>query len=472
LPRQQTLQALIDWSYELLSEQERDLLCRLAVFVDGWTLETAEEICAGMGLAEWQIPGCLETLVDKSLVLFAAGAEPARYRMLETVRAYSLVKGSNAPWNTTLRRQHFKVYADLAEAGQDLAREYGNLRAALEWSLSAAEIEPAVRHRAIEMVRHLLWHWVGSGQYEEGETWVERAWGHSAGAEPRLQAQIRFAAGILATHRGALDRAYAHLDESVRLFRAGADNRNLGEALMQLAHVHKVRGDLASARTLLEESLHVLQDASDRRSLGWAHSILAGVVGAAGDLEVARRLEREALELFRATDTPDGVTAALSGLGEIAFAQEDYPTARSYLEESLLVAREHQFGNLLPWNLTVLARTAIETGDYALGESLQQECVQMLQAQGAPWSVSGALEGCARLAYLRGDAERAAQLYGAAHVLRSEARALAAHERLRLEREEEAVRASLGEAAFLANREIGRAFSIERTLSVALAEGT
>jgi non-specific serine/threonine protein kinase len=176
--RQRTLEATIDWSYDLLSESERTLLCRLSVFPGGWTLEAAEEVCAGNGLDKESILDLLSNLVDKSLVNVEddAGGE-RRYRCLETVRQYGrerLVRSSDAE---RVRNRHLDFFLALAKRAEpQLTREnqalwlnrlqsdYGNLRSALEWGLEA----PGRGNTGLELASALGWFWIRRGYLAEG----------------------------------------------------------------------------------------------------------------------------------------------------------------------------------------------------------------------------------------------------------------------------------------------------------------
>jgi predicted ATPase len=118
LPRQQTLRALIDWSYDLLSEPERRLLRRLSVFAGGWTLEAAERVCAGDGIEEWEFLDLLTSLVEKSLVLYELQEEPGRYRLPETVRQYARDRMLEARESEAARTRHRDWFLALVERAE------------------------------------------------------------------------------------------------------------------------------------------------------------------------------------------------------------------------------------------------------------------------------------------------------------------------------------------------------------------
>ncbi|MGH3815430.1 MAG: ATP-binding protein, partial [Pseudonocardiaceae bacterium] len=191
MPRHQTLQASIDWSHELLDEGERTLLRRLSVFAGGWTLDAAEQICAGDGIDRYHVLDLLTGLVDKSLVSTDEQGPETRYRLLETVRQYATARLTDADEVHRLRDHHLTHFLRLAEtaepqllgAGRDdpilqtLATELPNLRAALE---RATATNPDA---ALRLVDALNLFWLFTGRYREGDTAYARAL-DTAGEEP------------------------------------------------------------------------------------------------------------------------------------------------------------------------------------------------------------------------------------------------------------------------------------------------
>jgi predicted ATPase len=180
LPRHQTLEATMDWSYNLLSEPERALLRRLAVFSGGWTLEAAEKVAKFGKEAEGEVLDLLSQLVDKSLVLVEEGEHAVRYGLLETVRQYGINKVSEAGEIEDVRRRHMNYFVQLAEAADDglrdarqidsievLENEHDNLRRALRWSIDSGEADCAFR-----LVGALGWFWFMRGYWKESWIWM------------------------------------------------------------------------------------------------------------------------------------------------------------------------------------------------------------------------------------------------------------------------------------------------------------
>jgi len=158
MPHHKTLRATMDWSHDLLSEEERAPFGRLSVFAGGWTLEAAETVCAGEGIEEAEVLEPLSGLVDKSLVLMSERDGGVRYRLLETVRQFGREKLQGSGEGARIHRRHAGFFVGLAEEAEPelkshaqvgwlerLEKEHDNLRAAMRWLLEEGEIETAAR---------------------------------------------------------------------------------------------------------------------------------------------------------------------------------------------------------------------------------------------------------------------------------------------------------------------------------------
>ncbi|HLK56982.1 MAG TPA: BTAD domain-containing putative transcriptional regulator, partial [Chthonomonadaceae bacterium] len=209
LPRQQTLKATLDWSYHLLSDPERILLRRLCVFSGGWTLEAAEQVCAGDGIASGEVLDLLSSLVDKSLVGFEVGMRgEGRYHLLETLRQYSRERLKERQEEKALRNRHLEFFLALAEDAErrhieeDLAgwleTEHDNLRLALAWCKQEGEIEYRLR-----LSGSLWWFWWMRGYAGEGRATLTEALAHAeASGRTGVRAKALRAAGVLAGIQG------------------------------------------------------------------------------------------------------------------------------------------------------------------------------------------------------------------------------------------------------------------------------
>ncbi len=214
VPRQRTLEATMQWSYQLLAGQERLLLNRLSVFPGRWSLDTAEKVCGGDGIDEIDMLDLHSKLVSKSLIaLDRHGGVDRRYRLLETIRHYARGRLIEAGGVDTLSNAHFEYFftefrdsrAILQGHGQvgllkRLRLEQDNVRAALEWALAS----PRLAANALELAGALFWYWTKQGAFEEGRQWLERALSLDSGASSRVRARALIGLGHMVLLPGPL----------------------------------------------------------------------------------------------------------------------------------------------------------------------------------------------------------------------------------------------------------------------------
>jgi predicted ATPase len=380
LPRQQTLRALIDWSYDLLTEPEQALLRQLSVFSDGWTLEAAEAVCAGpegrrqkaegsqerattvvsaaqparlpsaFCLLPSDVLDLLTALVEKSLVLYEA--EDARYRLLETVRQYARDRLLESGEGSALRDRHAQFFMDMTERLHGEAEasgtavwlawfdrtesEHDNCRAALEWLLGRAP-EAALRLSA------LLFHfWIARSRLTEGREWLERALEAGRAAPPALRAKPLVELGFLAFQQGDYPRARVVLEESLALARQSDERWTLSVALGWLSRIAQIEGDDARAQALMEESWAVATETRDPVVIGMALGAVLWLVVTQGDHEQMPALIEEFDAAFQETGEPFLMSVAVRVRGEVALRRGEYDTALPLLRESLRLDRTMQ----------------------------------------------------------------------------------------------------------------------------------
>lgn len=438
LRRQQTLQAAIDWSYELLSEKERVLLRRLAVFVGGYALEAAEAVCAEEGIEQYEVLDLLSQLVDKSLVVKEEKGEIARYWLLETIRQYGLEKLTEAREMATLRSRHLAFFVELAEQAEPqlkgadqklwlerLEMEHDNLRAALEWSKTETS-------RAVEGLRLVgaLWpFWEVRGFLSEGRRWIEGLLAVVGNTQASVRAKALRGAGVLASHQGDYERAATFLQESLALLHQLGDKRGAALSLNNLGIVARNQGDYARATALYEEGLALWRELGDKRGIAASLANLAIVARNQKDYSRATKLHEESLLLFRELGNKIGIAVTLNNLGVVAEDQCNYERAATLYKESL--ALRHELGDKL--------------------------------------GSLGCLSNLAAVAGEQGQPERAARLFGAAEALREVLSVpVSPDERAEYDRKVAAVRAKLDEATFAQAWAHGRAMTLEQAISYAL----
>ncbi len=440
LPRQQTLRAALDWSYQLLTEREQRLLQRFAVFAGGWTLEAAEAVCGGDGIEEFDVLDLLTQLVFKSLVLTDEQNGEIRYRFLETVRQYGLERLEESGVTEAIRKRHRDWYLGLAERAEpellgvkqaawfdQLEAEHDNLRAALKCSIESGEPEAGMR------LAGAVWRfWYVRGYIGEGRGWLEAALSGRSGMSGPFVAKALMAAGGLAFVGGDYVQGRRLYEDSLAMWRELGDRRQIAYLLSNLGFLTSSQGDQAAARNLLEESLAIRREIADTRGAATSLNNLGLVLYRTGDLAGARALFNEASAIWREFGDKQHIAMALANLGLVASGQGEYPLARSFYEE----------------------------------------CVAIRQALGDKQGIAYTLEGFAGLAVAQGQGKRAARLLGGVESLREAIRApVAPANQADHDRKVSAARSALGEQAFAAAWAEGRAMTLEQAISEATAVG-
>ena len=348
LPRQQTLRALIDWSYELLSEDERAVFQCLAVFAGGWTLEAAEAVCASGGVDKPAVLERLSELVAKSLV--AMDADGARYRLLDTVRHYALERLEDAGTADETRSRHLQHYVGLAERARpeltgpkqgewlsrlDLERE--NLLAAHAW----CERAPGGAQLGLEFVYLLRPYWFNRGLLGLGKRLTLDALARK-GAQLRHLARCRglFVAGQFCYFRGEHGEAQRYLEESLAIARELGDKRRVAAALHPLGMAHLSRGDLATARRCLEEALASAEELNEPRELAAACNQLGQLLRVEGDLDRAEALYHRMLKLSKELGDRETTAAGVLNLAMVAISRRRADEAQRLLLDVLAIIDE------------------------------------------------------------------------------------------------------------------------------------
>jgi predicted ATPase/class 3 adenylate cyclase len=409
LPRQQTLRALIDWSYDLLDERERALFRRLGVFVSGFELEGGAAAANGAGLDEADAFDVLASIVDKSLVQAEPGGATTRYRLLESTRAYANEKLESAGELADASRIHLHYLRDRFCAGASealLELELDDLRSALDWAIESGDIVTGA-----ELLAAIDRTWVSVGLEREGLARLEAFVARLGENAPSLRALLWSASAALALNSGRTGRALEAATQAVAAARAGDDGAALAEALGVYAIAGARSGRLDDAALALEEAER-FRDASTvlRLRLLETRSNLSLL---RGDLEAAahanERLRQEHRKL--GNGLPE-LTAALN-LAEVEHARGRSHRAIELSREVVAELRARSDRTLLA---NVLANVA---GYLAAVNELDEACAAACEAirehatrDPGDAYVAMAIEHLALALALSGDLSRAATLAG------------------------------------------------------------
>jgi predicted ATPase len=445
LPRQQTLRATIDWSYALLSDPERVLFRRLAVFAGGCTPEAAEAIGAGAGIAAGDVLDLLSQLVDKSLLDLDREGGAEWYRLLETVRQYARERLVASGEEAAIRDRHRDWYATFTEEATKgilgpqqgawfhrLDREYANVRAALGWA-----IEQAAAPVALRLGPALTNYWQARGYYAEGREWLARALALPVGGPSPTPREVSV---------------------------------NRARALAHAGIVHSWLGDPASARVLYEESMDLARSIGDRAGAAFALTRRGLQSAGGGEQQAALAQFGEALALRRELGEPWDLALVLQEYGSaILFILDDAARARPILAESVACYRQAGDRWSSAWPLGFLGWADVELGAHERARAELAESLAIVREVGDKTFLPVLFEYFAGLAAAEGKAARALRLVGAMEALRarfglapwqwSSSRAISSWL--------EAARRALAGAAQAAEEE-GRAMALEQAVAHAL----
>lgn len=410
LPRHRTLRASVDWSYGMLSEEERVVLRQLAVFAGGFRLDAVEGVCPDGSITQERVLDILTALVDRSLVHVQEGTRAARYHLLDTIRQYAsdrLVESGEAE---ATRTRHLRFFLALAEGVQPelegpglfeslslLDAEHDNIRAALDWSLEAQADAEGLR------LASALWlFWLLRGHLTEGKRRFELAL-RAVDAPPTLRPSALIGLGQLLVLRGDLVEAASVAREALEIARAQQDRRLEGRALDTLAYSTAFLDPAATPR-LFEQSVSVSREAGDGPFVADALNGLGISHYLAGDYHTATTSLLEAVTCSRESGNAATLTIGLAVLGYCLALQGRLARAQTCLRESLVTARRLGDRAFCAQSLFSLGFIEAQRGEHARAEALLEESVDVAR-EASPLIVAFALltHGWAR--YVAGDAD-------------------------------------------------------------------
>jgi predicted ATPase len=459
-PRQQTLRNTIEWSYELLSGGEKQLLRRMAVFQGGRTLQALEAVCNYDGQLQVDVVDEVESLIGQSLLQKREGSDgEPRFWMLETIHEYAWEKLRESGEAEALQREHALYFMRLAEEAEPhlrgpeqrewmdrLGDDYDNIRAALRWASEQAqpEAEPGAEVElrdneagevGLRIAGAISRFWLLRGLLTEGRQHLQKllsistipamvaskatAPEHSASTPPVIRSRVKAlnAAGDLASRQGDYTSAQSQWEAALVLGRDVGDKQSIAVALYGLGGVAQHHGDYPAAQALYEESLGMSRKIGNMRAIAAALHGLGIVAQYQGDYSAARTLIEESLALCREIGDKSTIAVALHSLGRFALNQGDYPAARALYEESLGMSKE--IGNkwMIAFSLHYLGIVALNQGDYPLARALIEEDLALRQEIGDKPGIQYSL-------YALGIAARQQEDYQAARALLEESLAM------------------------------------------------
>jgi predicted ATPase/DNA-binding SARP family transcriptional activator len=475
MPRQRTLHTLIDWSYGLLSAQERSVLRRLTVFAGGWTLEAAEAVGApGEPCAE-----ALAELVDHSLVTFGADAERRRYSMHETIRQFAQEQLRGSAQETDALERHARYYAQLVAraaenpAGRSLPErlrtvqdDHDNLRQVFEWLLAHDH------EQALGLVAQLstLNFWELGGFFQEGRRWLQRTLEGTQGSVSAQRGHALLAAADLSS--AITDFAYGLqcARQAQELFQQLGDRQGDIDARLKYCELAQLAGERAHLQAQVGEALQMAEQMSYTAGMAKGKYLLGSLAYFAGDSERALPYVLSSVALWRELQNPFELAAALNRLSGPLISSSEFAAAGQALEECRDIYQSLGYRRGVALATQNLGHNAQVAGDYARAREGYREALRIRHELGLLRGYPYAFEHLADIAEIEKHYEQAVQLLAAANTLR--ARIGAPVEQTNEQANAEVLtrlRAQLGDVAYELAWSKGATMTTEQAIALALS---
>ncbi len=476
LPRHQTLRATMDWSYELLTEPERLLFRRLAVFGGSFNLEAAVAVCSGTDLLESAIVDLLTRLVEKSLVVAGERGGEARYHLLEPARQYALGKLRETAEALDVQARHRDFFLAFAERGHlglasaermiwqvRVESDHDNIRAALRWSIDNRSLEEATRLGA-SMARF----WASRGLLNEGLAWLAELRKHEDQVSTRTRAGLLSGTGLLAFEIGEQRQAPEVTDHALAIFRQLGDRQGIEVCLRLLGMAEIEIGHYERAAALLDEAARLPRESGDIEAEAEALRQRGYLAVKQGDYALATEKLERSLAVVRQTGKRRPIGFAIGHLAQAYFYQGQSDRAIAMLTEALdhLQAVEHGTGSAYFLNLLGLA--LLEKGDRQGAADAYRKCISLARETGYRWAVAEGLIGIGALSAAKGETALGARLSAAADSLLTKIDyVIPSAERTYMERLVDSLRRSMAPDEFEKATNQGRDMSIEQAVESA-----
>lgn len=488
LPRQQTLQALIDWSYDLLDEPEKVLFRRLAVFVGGWTLEAAESVCAGDGIESFEVLDLLTQLVDKSLVQVDDSGETVRYFRLETIRQYARQKLLESDETQTIRQRHLDYFIQLSgwadenwisprQQGTErrIRAEFDNYRAALAWTL---ENQP---EDALQLISWVVFMglWIFQGYMTEGHNWCQTAITHIE-ALPSVEGDdllyrkkmlarawdfVSIATMNLGEHRVSKEAS----EKCVALAREMGDKKMLAIGLASFGIGAVYSGEPKLALEATEEAYALSQELNFDLGLMWAINTMTHIYSVTEDKVQLKRYKKEAKALLRRAGVPPNPAEVETELSAEALENGDKADALKHAEAAIELYYEVGDKYRATFFVSEVAHALRDQGELDDALVYYRRAIVLWQDFGHRSAMAHQLECFAFIAIERGQRARAVKLFGAADALREVSNSVRTPaEQKEFEEAKASLQSNLNEEEFEKVWNAGRSLTMEQAIELAL----
>ena len=450
LPRQQTLRALIDWSYDLLSEEEKILWCRLSVFSGGWTLDAAEEICSDEVISKSLILDLLSQLTEKSVIIFDESKE--RYRILESIKQYGIEKLSDGHG---IFLRHLNFFLELSEKAEPELRgenakfwldtidaDHSNFISAIDWSVnnenaekgglvaaaigeflsttghystgirlvenilqSSGVLDKSVKSKVLSLIGSLK---MDQGDYEQAKKYTEESLDirKEVGDNYGIVVSVNNL-GCISFHQGDYDRAKKYFGESLAINKEIGDKKVIAASMANLGNISYYQGDYEQAKEYYKDCLAISKEIGDKKLISISFNSLGSISYVLGDSEQAKEYYEESLSIRKEFGDRKGMADSINNLGYIANYQGDYEQARKYFNESMDISKEIGNKTGIATSMDNMGNTSYTLGDYEQAEKYYKECLSIYESIGDRKGMADSMNNLGGVIYAQGDNEQA-----------------------------------------------------------------
>lgn len=433
--RQQTLQATIDWSYDLLSPNEKSVFERLSVFADGWMLDAAEAVCAGGGIQSQEVLDLVESLADKSLIIAEHKDQVVRFRMLETIRDYARKQLEKTPdqnpayysllvWGVKLVLNSVPQLRgpDQLIWLSSLETEHSNLRTAFIWWNLVGRTRCDF---GVDLAAGLGEFWSVRGYYSEGRLWLGAALAGKEKTKPsqNLAEAYRWA-GDLAFLQRDLVVAEVYVQASLTMYKALNDKRGISLALGTLGRFARFKGDHNEARKLHEQSLEIKQEFGTRADVATSLMNIANADASQGNMKAAREGYEKSLAIQQKIENSLGVANAKARIAHLALTEKQYDEAWTGCQEALILFQQLKNQDGIAMCLFDMACISVHRNDYEAARAGWRQSLLIFQELQVPehivstqHNLANTLDLMANAAWTKGHHAIAWDLFGESLIL-------------------------------------------------------
>jgi len=414
LPRQQTLRALIDWSYDLLSEKEKILWSRLSVFSGGWTLEAAEKVCSDAVTHMNEILDLLSKLTEKSVIVYDDTKN--RYRILESIKQYGIEKLIDG---NDIFLRHLNYFLELSEKAKPelygensrlwmdkIDADHKNFISAIEWSVRNENLEKGMNTAAA-----LGRFWNLTGQYSTGIRLIEIILESAGTLGKSSKVNVLNWIGSFKSSQGDYEQAKKYYEEILSIRKETGDKSGIAGSMHNLGNVALSQGDYEQAKKYYEESLAIYKEIGDKRGIASPILSLGNIALNQGEYEKAKEYYEESLVIKKEIGNKDGISRAINNLGNVEYYKGDYEQAKKYYKESLHICREIGSKNGIAALVSNLGSVASNQGDYELAKKYYEESLEIRKEIGSKNGIAESIKNLGNVAYDQGNYKQAKKLF-------------------------------------------------------------